>query len=118
MVTYLNTFYRDESGAAAIEYTLVVALISITLIGMLDNIGDKVRGILFQIFTNLHAVEDGTPAWYTVGVNFLQYNTNGSDGSGDTKVTPGDGAGVGGPNKYGSRVNSSITGFAAPSLNQ
>lgn len=85
-----NQFIQDENGASAIEYTLVVALISITLIGLLDNIGDKTRTILNQIYNNLNNVSQGTPNWYQVGNNGFQRNTsNNQNGNGTTAVTLG-----------------------------
>ena len=39
MKTLMNRFVRDESGATAIEYGLIAALISVVIIGVLTTIG-------------------------------------------------------------------------------
>ena len=47
MTTILNRFRRDESGATAIEYGLIAALIAVALIGVLTTMG----GSLGNTFT-------------------------------------------------------------------
>jgi len=39
--TSLRKFYCDESGAAAIEYGLLVALLALALIGALTTLGEN-----------------------------------------------------------------------------
>lgn len=39
MLTRLNLFLKDESGATAIEYGLIAGLISVVIISVLSNIG-------------------------------------------------------------------------------
>jgi pilus assembly protein Flp/PilA len=39
MKTLMNRFVRDESGATAIEYGLIAALISVVIIVVLQRIG-------------------------------------------------------------------------------
>jgi pilus assembly protein Flp/PilA len=45
----LSRFLKDESGATAIEYGLIAALISVVVIGVLSQIGDS----LFTTFTDI-----------------------------------------------------------------
>ncbi|MEL6291666.1 MAG: Flp family type IVb pilin, partial [Pseudomonadota bacterium] len=45
----LQVFRGDESGATAIEYALVAALIAIVIIGALTNVGTN----LVNIFNNI-----------------------------------------------------------------
>lgn len=45
-------FMKDESGATAIEYGLIAALIGVVIIGVVTNVGTEIKGT-FQ------AVEDG-----------------------------------------------------------
>ena len=49
MVATLRNLIADESGATAIEYGLIAALIAVVLIGTLDSIGDG----LVNKFTNI-----------------------------------------------------------------
>ena len=55
MMTLFNRFVNDESGATAIEYGLLAALISVAIIATLQLIGPKLNGA-FQ------AVEKALPA--------------------------------------------------------
>ena len=41
MHNYLTRFIADESGATAIEYGLIAALVSIAIIGALTQLGTK-----------------------------------------------------------------------------
>ena len=52
----LKTFLTDENGATAIEYGLIAALISISIIGVLlgdDGIGAKLTDIFGRVETAL-----------------------------------------------------------------
>ena len=44
MSQFVTRFLRDEAGATAIEYGLIAALISITIIAAANAIGGTVRG--------------------------------------------------------------------------
>lgn len=46
-------FAKDESGATAIEYGLIAALISVVIIGVLSTIGTKLTAKFQDIATNL-----------------------------------------------------------------
>ncbi len=46
---------KDESGATAIEYGLIAALVSVAAIGILGTLGDSLREI-FQVASD--ALED------------------------------------------------------------
>ena len=52
MFKLLRKFRRNQSGATAIEYGLIAALISVVAIGTLTNIGTNLN-------TKLGKVEDG-----------------------------------------------------------
>ena len=39
MTTFLKSFVRDESGATAIEYGLIAALIAVVIIGAVTTLG-------------------------------------------------------------------------------
>lgn len=56
MRNLLNRFAKDESGATAIEYGLIAALIAVVIIGALVAIGGKLN----TKFTDVSKGLDGT----------------------------------------------------------
>ncbi len=55
MRTLFNRFVNDESGATAIEYGLLAALISVAIIATLKLIGPKLDGAFKAVETALPA---------------------------------------------------------------
>ncbi len=55
MFRTLRSFIRDESGATAIEYGLIAALVSVAAIGALTSMG----GSLDTMFTSVSSTLDG-----------------------------------------------------------
>jgi len=55
MRNFIKNFANDESGATAIEYGLIAALIAVAIIGTLTLIGPKLNGAFDK-------VEKGLPA--------------------------------------------------------
>ena len=53
MKNVVNRFATDESGATAIEYGLIAALISVVIIGVLSTIGTRLSTKFNQIATQL-----------------------------------------------------------------
>jgi Flp pilus assembly protein, pilin Flp len=49
----IGKFLRDESGATAIEYGLIAALIAVVIIGALQLIGTNLSTVLNNVATNL-----------------------------------------------------------------
>jgi pilus assembly protein Flp/PilA len=49
----IQRFVRDESGATAIEYGLIAALIAAVVIGALTAIGTNLNGTFTTIGTNV-----------------------------------------------------------------
>lgn len=49
----VRAFLRDESGATAIEYGLIAALIAVVVISALRTIGTNLNGTFTRIGTNL-----------------------------------------------------------------
>jgi pilus assembly protein Flp/PilA len=49
MKNLVTRFVKDESGATAIEYGLIAALIAVVLITVLTNIGTKLNGKFGQV---------------------------------------------------------------------
>ena len=52
-VNWLRTFWRDESGATAIEYSLIVASIAVAIISDVNGLGTKLGAKLTLFNTNL-----------------------------------------------------------------
>jgi pilus assembly protein Flp/PilA len=54
MTTLFARFYRDQSGATAIEYGLIAALIAVVIIGALTTVGTNLSTTLNSVATSLH----------------------------------------------------------------
>jgi pilus assembly protein Flp/PilA len=55
MSKFVTRFLKDESGATAIEYGLIAALISVVLAGTLGLVGDSLKATFTKIQTELDA---------------------------------------------------------------
>jgi pilus assembly protein Flp/PilA len=53
MLKTLMTFVKDESGATAIEYGLIAALVAVGLIAALTALGDSLSTIFYTISSEL-----------------------------------------------------------------
>jgi len=53
MTNLLSRFVRDESGATAIEYGLIAALIAVAIIGALQLVGTNLSTTFNSVATNL-----------------------------------------------------------------
>lgn len=53
MRNFIKNFAKDESGATAIEYGLIAALIAVAIIGTLTLMGPKLDGIFQKVNTGL-----------------------------------------------------------------
>lgn len=53
-------FAQDESGATAIEYGLIAALISVVIIGAVTTLGGTLNGVFTEINTKLTTPADTT----------------------------------------------------------
>jgi pilus assembly protein Flp/PilA len=49
----IKDFYTDESGATAIEYGLIAALIAVTLISVLGTMSTNLQGTFTKVATKL-----------------------------------------------------------------
>lgn len=49
MKTIFNRFIKDESGATAIEYGLIAALLSVAIIGALQLIGPRLNTAFMSV---------------------------------------------------------------------
>lgn len=59
MVSIFKEFLLDESGATAIEYGLIVALVSVVGIGAFDALGDNLASIFGIVSTTLSSAAAG-----------------------------------------------------------
>jgi pilus assembly protein Flp/PilA len=53
MLKRLNSFYHDESGATAIEYGLIAALVSVAAITALQAMGGSLKTMFNRVSTAL-----------------------------------------------------------------
>ncbi|MBB4199230.1 Flp family type IVb pilin [Rhodoblastus sphagnicola] len=54
MIRQLKNFLRDESGATAIEYGLIAALISVVAIATLTTVGTKINSKFIAVSNGLN----------------------------------------------------------------
>jgi len=53
MSKFVTRFLKDESGATAIEYGLIAALISVVIVGSVGLVGTELKGTFDTIKTEL-----------------------------------------------------------------
>jgi pilus assembly protein Flp/PilA len=53
MSKFVSRFLKDESGATAIEYGLIAALIAVVLVSALTALGGKLQGTFEKISAKL-----------------------------------------------------------------
>lgn len=54
MSKFVTRFLKDESGATAIEYGLIAALIAVVLVASLTALGDALKGNFTDIATKIN----------------------------------------------------------------
>jgi len=62
MIAHIRPFFTDESGATAIEYGLIAALVSIAAVGTLPTIGASINTMFGRVETVLGGVAAGGAA--------------------------------------------------------
>lgn len=62
MFKTLQKFVQDESGATAIEYGLIAALVSVAAIGALTLMGESLSSIFGVVQTKLQSAADSATA--------------------------------------------------------
>ncbi len=55
MSKFVTRFIKDESGATAIEYGLIAALIAVVLITAMNTLSGKITNVFSRIGTKLDA---------------------------------------------------------------
>ena len=53
-MSLFRKFVRDKSGATAIEYGLIAAMIALVLIGAVSALGNRLTGAFNEVTSNLH----------------------------------------------------------------
>lgn len=53
MTNLMNRFVKDESGATAIEYGLIAALISVVIITVVGTVGTNLNAVFTKVAGNL-----------------------------------------------------------------
>ena len=53
MMTIAKKFLKDESGATAIEYGLIAALVAVAIVGALTSLGTGLTGLFTKVNTDL-----------------------------------------------------------------
>jgi pilus assembly protein Flp/PilA len=54
-------FVKDDSGATAIEYGLIAALVSVAIIAILSTLGDNLNATFKAVADNLNSAGGVTP---------------------------------------------------------
>lgn len=60
MRNFITRFAKDESGATAIEYGLIAALIAVAIIGAITLVGDNLGATFRGAAASLTAAESST----------------------------------------------------------
>jgi pilus assembly protein Flp/PilA len=55
MVRLINRFLNDRSGATAIEYGLIAALVAVVIIAGLTSLGSSINGVMTNLAANVSA---------------------------------------------------------------
>ncbi len=55
MIKFINRFVRDEEGATAVEYGLLVAVISIVVVGAAILVGENLQAVFNTVATCLNS---------------------------------------------------------------
>jgi pilus assembly protein Flp/PilA len=50
---FVSNFLNDESGATAIEYGLIAALVAVVLVGAIGTVGKNLSGTFKKVSDNL-----------------------------------------------------------------
>jgi len=61
MSKFVTRFLKDESGATAIEYGLIAALIAVVLVSTLQLVGDSLQDTFTTISNSLTAANTPAP---------------------------------------------------------
>ena len=57
MLGRIRNFFKDEAGASAVEYGLLVALIAVVIIGAVTVLGQSISGMFSGVATTISNVQ-------------------------------------------------------------
>jgi len=58
MLKFIKSFARDESGATAIEYALIAALIAVVIAGTASTLGTDISDVFAKVSGDLTTATD------------------------------------------------------------
>lgn len=61
MINMIKNFVKDESGATAIEYGLIAALVAVAIIAALQLLGEELNNIFNTVSAALQDAQGGGP---------------------------------------------------------
>ena len=61
MWTTMKSLARDESGATATEYALIIGLVAVAIVAILTALGGELVEIFTDVEADLAGVDAGTP---------------------------------------------------------
>lgn len=60
MTSFIKSFFKDDSGATAIEYGLIAALVSVAAVGALGALGGDLSTMFGAVSTELQGAVAGS----------------------------------------------------------
>jgi pilus assembly protein Flp/PilA len=60
-LTFGKSLWKDESGATAIEYGLLAALIAVAIIGIVASLGGELNETFANVESQMNTSNTGTP---------------------------------------------------------
>ena len=60
MVKFVQSFLRDDSGASAAEYALILAIVGTAIAGAAIYLGEQIQGALEEAGDNVAAADTAT----------------------------------------------------------
>ena len=88
MKTFITNLSRDETGATAIEYGLIAALIAVAAITAMQSLGTEISSTFNNVETELSAARGGSSGGTTSGGTTSGGTTSGGTTSGGDTGTP------------------------------
>ena len=67
MLTYIKEFLKDEEGASAVEYGLIIGLIAVALIIVLGLLGDGLNTLFGAASDEVEGAAEGAGGGATTG---------------------------------------------------
>jgi len=67
----LQAFLKDDSGATAIEYSLIAALVSVATVAALTSLGDNVQEVFALVDDSLQVAAGAPPVEAEVPVDVV-----------------------------------------------